>query len=360
MLLLLSVDIANNGLCIYILTLHCCLQCRPAWTFATSAPIFSAPAVHSHTSTIFVAAVAGSLTALSHTGHPLWHCTLGSRVFAPLCCLPASSSAAVQQQQLLDDADSRAEPCSAHDQPLQASKTDWEADAAAAVAAATATAESQKKHSSTNSNAVASCGATVAPGSSADSDGAMLLIGTSSGMLHCISCSSGQQLWQMHTGGSVSTAAGFCPAGRAHAPSDAPADDGTDAFGDSLSRDSAAAHEQMQTDPKTDSQTDSQTDSDTHTQADCSLQHQQQSWPRQQTGMATQTQLAFDHILVLCSNSGAVRVLSLPAVACPAVSLDQNLLQSGQRAATCEEEVQQSPTPPTWAAAQMPGECMVY
>ena len=229
--------------------------------------------------------------------------------------------------------------------------TDQKAAPHAAAAADTATAATvggKDKHGLSCADPVG-CGAAVAPDDGAEGgDGAVVLIGTSSGMLHCISCSSGQQLWKMHFSGSISTAAGFCPSGMVHAPSDAPADAGTDAFGDSRNHNSAAVHEQMQTDAKTDSQTDAQ--------ANCSLQHQQQSFPRQGTG---KTQMAFDLLLVSCSNSGAVRVLGLPAVARPAVSLDQELLQSGQRAARPNAEVRQSCTPRTWAVAQMPGECMV-
>lgn len=320
-----------------------------------SAPIFSTPAIHSRTSSIFVAAVTGSLTALSYAGHPLWQCTLGSQVFAPLCCLPASSSATVQRQQLLASSNRRAEPCSARDHLSQASMTNWEAAAAAAAAphaaaaattATAATIESKEEHGLTCVRA-GGFGAADAPDDGArGGDGDMVLIGTSSGTLHCISCSSGYQLWQIQTGGSISTAAGFCPAGTA--PSDAPADVGTDALADLVSHKSAATHKQMKTDAQTDAQTDSKAD------AQAESQHQQQSFTRQQT----QIEMAFDRLLVSCTNSGAVRVLSLPAVTGPKASLDHELLQSGQRAARPDEEVPQSPIPRRWAAAQMPGECM--
>ena len=350
----LVVSIANIGLYVYMHSLHYCLQYRPAWTYAISAPIFSTPAIHSRTSSIFVAAVTGSLTALSYTGHPLWQRTLGSQVFAPLCCLPASSSAAVERQQLLGGSNHVAEPYSAADQPLQASMTNWEADAAAAphaaAAAATATAatgESKGKHTLACVGAVG-CGAAVDPdGGARGRDGDMVLIGTSSGTLHFVSCSSGQQLWQIQTGGSISTAAGFCPAGRAHALSDAPAAANTDGLADLLSHKSAAAHEQTQTEAQTDSKADAQ--------AQCPLQHQQQSFHRQQTGVSTQMEMTFVHLLVSCTNSGAVNVLTLPAATGPVVSLDHEVLQSGQGP---NEEVQQSPIPCTWAAAQMPGERM--
>ena len=48
------------------------------------------------TSTIFVAAVTGTLTALSPLGTPLWQCSLGAQVFAPLCFMgPFSQIAAL-------------------------------------------------------------------------------------------------------------------------------------------------------------------------------------------------------------------------------------------------------------------------
>ena len=186
-------------------------------------------------------------------------------------------------------------------------------------------------------------------------DDAVMLIGTSSGMLHCISCSSGQLLWQMHNSGSISTAAGISPASSARAPSEAPAAAGTDALADLSSDNLVATHEGVQTDAQTDAHTVAQTDA----KMGCSVNHQRLSSPTQQPGAVTQMQMTFDHVLVSCTNNGGVRVLNLPAVACPVVWLDPELLESGQRAARPDEEVRQMPMPRTWAAAQMPGECVV-
>ena len=238
--------------------------------------------------------------------------------------------------------------------------TNQTADAAAAPHAAVAAAvQSKEKHGLTCTDA-AGCGAAVSPEDGArGGDGAVVLIGTSNGTLHCIGCSYGQMLWQMQTGGNISTAAGFSPASRAHAPSEAPAAAGTDALAGLLSNNLAATHEGVQTDAQTDPQADTQTDPQTDAQARCSVQHQQLSPPAQQPGILTQMQMTSNNLLISCHNNGGIRVLSLPAVACSVKWQNPELLQSGQQAASPDKEVRQLATPRTWAAAQMPGECMV-
>lgn len=217
--------------------------------------------------------------------------------------LPASSPASSPAAGLFTNADHPDESCTSRgDHPLQAGMTDSKAVAAAtaeqaAAAAAAGGAASKNKHRSTGSAAAA-----VAAAPDDDDDdargGAAVVVGTSNGVLHCISCSTGQHLWQLQTGGSISTAAAFCPASRPLAPSQAPAAARTDELVDSPNRSSAG------------------------------------------------------HLLVSCNNSGVVRVLSLPAAASPVASQDAQL---GWQTAKLDEEVRQNPMPCTYASAQMPG-----
>lgn len=254
----------------------------------------------------------------------------------------ASSAASSVAAGLFTNADQLDESCTSRDRPLQAGMTDSKAIAAAAtVQAAAATAEVaaaaaaaiKNKHSLTDGAA-----AVAAATDDGARGGTVVVVGTSNGVLHCISCSSGQQLWRIQTGASISTAAAFCPAVKAHTPSEAPAAAGTDELVDSAICCSAAAHEQTQM----------------HTQTDRRLQQQQQqSSPSRQTG--AQPRMTCDHLLVSCNNSGAMRVLSLPDVAFPVASQDAQVLQSGQQAAKHDEEERRNPMPYTYAAAQMPG-----
>ena len=66
-----------------------CVLCRLAWLHSMAAPIFSTPTVNPATSTVVVAAVNGSLVALSHLGAVVWQCNLGAQLYAPLCLVPA-------------------------------------------------------------------------------------------------------------------------------------------------------------------------------------------------------------------------------------------------------------------------------
>lgn len=223
--------------------------------------------------------------------------------------------------------------------------------AAAAEAAAAESAAAASKHScgTTSGDAASGCGAVADDGDRGGSgSGAVLLVGTSSGMLHGINCSSGQQVWQVHIGSSISTAVAFCPVTRAHALPEYPAVADSDALAASLSQESPAAHEQAQT----------------HTQRDCSLQQrqqqqQQQSSLLQQAGIVTKTH-SVDCLLVSCANYGAVRVWSLPAVASSALGPNEGLLHSGQQAAIrpADEEVKPQHMPSTRAAVQMPGDAL--
>ncbi|KAL3149869.1 hypothetical protein ABBQ38_013690 [Trebouxia sp. C0009 RCD-2024] len=164
--------------------------------------------------------------------------------------------------------------------------------------------------------------------------GAVVLVGTSSGTLHCISCASGRLLWKVHTGGSISTAAAFCPASRPSAPAGALAADDTSRPAESLSHTSAATHKQTQ--------------SHTGTDADHSVQHKNPSFQ--------QIQMNFDCPVVSCTNDGTVRVLSVPNFTCDSLGS----MQPGHPVArSAVVERWQRNMPSTHAAAQMPGDCPV-
>lgn len=302
--------------------------CRSAWAYTAAGPLFSTPAVDTHTSTILVAAVTGSVTALSHLGQPLWHRNLGSQIFAPLCYLAASWSPAAHVQQLPAGASAHAVGV-APDHSFQTGTTNAEA-AAAGITAATC----KDRHNLNSGDPTCGCGV------SADDDGArgfkgggaVVLVGTSGGILHCVSCASGRLLWKVQNGGSISTAAAFCPASRPSAPAPAGALVAGNTLAELLSQTSAATHEQTQ--------------SHTCTDADCSVQHQNPS--------SQQTQMSFECPLVSCTNHGTVRVLSLQDFTCKI----RGLMQPGQPAASCAEvEGRQQNMPSTHAAAQMPGDC---
>lgn len=125
----------------------------------------------------------------------------------------------------------------------------------------------------------------------------------------------------------------FLPCRQGTCPFRSPCSASTDELADAPICSSAGAHEQTQIHIHTDRLTQ---------------QQQQQSSPSRQTSAVTQPHMTSDHLLVSCNNSGAVRVLSLPAVASPVASQDdEQMLQSGQQAAKLDEDVWQNPVPCT-------------
>ena len=202
------------------------------------------------------------------------------------------------------------------------------------ISAADAAAICKDRHTQSTGSAAVGCDESATDGPrSSDGGGAVVLVGTSSGTLHCISCTSGQVLWKMHTGGSISTAAAFCPASRPSAPAGALEAVDPPGLPESLSRTSAATDEQQQT----------------HMGADASVQ--------QHSSSSQQAQMSFRCRLVSFTNQGTVRVLQLPGVAGESLDLNQGLLQPGQSAAKqTQAERQQQSMPSIHAAAQMPGD----
>lgn len=336
------------------------MLCRLVWTYTSSSPIFSTPAVDRATSTIFVSAVTGTITALTHLGQPQWQCHLGSQVFAPLCLLPASSSAAgsvtvaaaaaaadmprgavpsldwgVSTQGRMTKPDSDAEAGSASGSAI----TSFLAAKTAPVSVAAARCELAAALDLSNSIASTGISSNSTVGTDDVKGAVMLVVGTAAGTLHCISCSSGEQLWGMDTDSSISTASGVCPVSMSAAPADALAAAKTAAGGDSSGHTSAAIATKLLTHEHTES---------------CSTE---QSSVQPQTGSLMMPESRLKITGVSCTNQGAVRVLNLPDLSSVH---EEDVANPGQQAArrTVGEDEQGS-RPRVAAGTQMPGKCQL-
>ena len=283
--------------CLAVLTRDLCLLCRPAWRYITSDPIFSTPVVDSLTHTLFLAAVTGTVTALSFAGQPLWQINLGSKVFAPLCLLPVphtvaasidTEAAAEATAGAAAASASAAEPC-AYNYRREDDHTGHVSQSVADHFAKT----SEELYSSSSSR------------SNCSSDGSMIVVGTVRGRLHCLSCSSGQHIWHIDTGQSISTAAALCPV---RSPSE------------------------------------------------CAIALQAAALPMQQpSSTAMELQPCFRNTVISCTNQGNVRVLNLPAVASHEAWSQLGEEEGQHMKHFAVQDIDTGCMPSLAAAAQMPG-----
>ena len=282
--------------------------------YQASAPIFSTPAVNPAASTMIVAAVNGSMTCLSHAGQPMWQCNLGGHTYAPICLLPAAAATAGGAVNAAAEGRPEADIIPA-DSQLPGSvccgkpqHTDMHqlADAvhcypvsmphqgeAPGPEAATAAAGASSSF----------CKPFHAPGGlqeagAAACTGRAVMVGSAEGKLHCISTATGKQLWTVSMRASISLAAAWCPC----------------TFTQACSHASTEVQSQVHTKPDTQTQTETETETETqpemHTQAQAQAQVQVQA----PATLQAQAQIEHSNLLVTCTNSGALRVLHMPAV----------------------------------------------
>lgn len=167
--------------------------------------------------------------------------------------------------------------------------------------------------------------------------GGVVIVGTASGKLHCISCPTGEQLWEAQTGQGISTAAAFCPVSQPC--------DWTNSLGPAYSPSvPTAPDDSSQPLPTTRTrQTHKHAVADPLPPTDIPLLPQTDMFAVEPTSMG------FSRTLFSCTNQGAVRVLRLS-------SLSEEVSQAGQQAATgVAEEVTRQCAPVVGAAVQMPG-----
>ncbi len=143
------------------------------------------------TSMVLVAAVEGAITALSHLGQPQWQCNLGTHIFAPLCLLSAGQELVTQEAAMATRGSQL--PGSSPQHMLLPGNAD---SAAAAGIEPYGISKDAGPKRVTHQEAAAAGGAETA-----------VVVGSAEGELHCISCSRGQQLWQVSMGSDISTAA---------------------------------------------------------------------------------------------------------------------------------------------------------
>ena len=198
--------------------------CRTAWTYSAGAPIFSAPAVTAAHFSVIVAAVNGTVTALTCQGQQLWQCSLHAQVFAPLCLtqVPVIIAAAAKAMANKTDLESGSStPASAQDAGFLVPATDSETpDSAAHVASAheqsrhSAAADSTQGRETKIPSRQAKMRFAMQPAQEAAGAAAAeaaIVVGDANGYLHCIMCSTGQQLWCKLMQSSISTAAAILP-----------------------------------------------------------------------------------------------------------------------------------------------------
>ena len=177
--------------------------------------------------------------------------------------------------------------------------------------------------------------------------GGVVIVGTASGKLHCITCATGKQLWEVQTGQGISTAAAFCPA--------TPQPDCPISFGHAHPGAAAAASDDSSRQlPLAESrQTSKPAMADSVCPTDMHLLPQTDKLPLEPKSTKFHN---FSSSLISCTNQGAVRVLKLPAEACCSSALSEEVSQAGQQAATgAAEEARQQCVPTISAAVQMPG-----
>ena len=288
---------------------RCC--CRPAWTHQASAPIFSTPVVDTTTSTVFVAAVDGAVTALSHLGQPQWHCNLGTQIFAPLCLLGAGQEV-VTQEAAVAVRGTQLSGTSPQQMLLPGN--------VASTAAAGIKPYDVRKDHVTHQEAAAAGGAEAA-----------VVVGSAEGELHCISCLHGQQLWKTSMGSGISTAATVCDVlsscshtsrgalAQTHSQLARTGQTQAEPQAGSMSRGQTppdaqmpqtCAHRQRRAQKQAQLSSDLQLHSHTDARAGSPTHSQTVSGPHAQLHSPAQSKAS--QLLVTCTNAGAVRVVRLP------------------------------------------------
>lgn len=291
--------------------------------------------VDNTTSSVFVAAVDGSITALSHLGQPQWQCNLGTQIFAPLCLLSASQEVVTQEAAVA--ARGSQLPGSSPQHRLLPSNA---ASAAAAGIKPYDISNNYEVGHVTHQEAAAGGGAEAA-----------VVVGSAKGELHGISCLHGQQLWKVSMGSGVSTAATVCDVlsscshssqgalAQTHSQLDVAAQTQAEPKAGSLSHGQTLPDAQMQqarakrqrhvekqaqatqlrSHPQLHSYTDARVGSPTHSHT-VSDPHAQ---------LQTPAQTKASQVLVTCTNSGAVRVVRLPTdpSATPSAGSDGSVLE---------------------------------
>jgi len=262
-----------------------------------------------------VAAVDGSITALSHLGQPQWQCNLGSQIFAPLCLLSAGQEVITQEATVA--ARGSQLPGSSPQHVLLPGNAD---STAAAGIQPSDISKDPGPEGVTHQEAAAAGGAEAA-----------VVVGSAEGELLCISCLHGHQLCKVSMGSGISTAATLCDVLSSYSHSS------QDGMAQTHSQLDMAAHTQAE--PKAGSLSHGQTPPDAQMQHTCaerqrSAQKQAQLWSHPQlhshtdarAGSPTHSQTVSDpyeqlytpaqtkasQLLVTCTNTGAVRVVRLP------------------------------------------------
>ena len=298
------------------------------------------------------------MTCLSHVGQPMWQCNLGGHTYAPICLLPAAAATAGGAVNTAAEGMSEADIVLADSQLpgsvccVKPQHTDMHQLANAVhcyPGSMPHQGEAPGPEAATAAAGASSsfCKPSYAPGGlqaagAAACTGRAVMVGTAEGKLHCISTATGKQLWTVSMGASISSAAAWWPC----------------IFTQACSHASTEVQSQIHTKRDTQTQTDTQTETETqpemHTQAQAQAQVQVHALATAQA----QVQIKHSNLLVTCTNSGALRVLHMPAVnvtnfhkeTSPHSDDRQSDRHQGDSVLSCRELLTH-----TVAAVQMPG-----